>query len=324
MKYPLSKIFFIIILSFFFYSTGLAQTQCNSIKEIFENSDYCDSKKISVRGTISEMLDSDTLSGSKYIFGFWIINENKNRIRVISADNMVLIEGNTVMIDGRYYKKLYANGLNLDDTIVASSNNIQVILTAEELWNDILGPYGESLNTGRKLVIWNKVFIAIIPLFSAVAFYFGLAFYKRRQYRGASFEGHVESLFRRQDWRLVEDNSYRKLNRWVESYSHPDFVFIHRKTNQKIAVECKYKEKEYERILWAYEDQIEHYQDFSAKEKMPVFVIIGIGGRPKNPKRMFLAPLLLVKYPDVKMDYLRKFERDPKRPFLLDNNGSLV
>jgi hypothetical protein len=324
MKYPLSKIFFIVLLSFFSYSISLAQTPCGSLKEIFENSDFCDNKKISIEGAISEVLASTTLNGSKYVFGFWMVDENKSRIRVISANNMVLIEGNAVIIDGRYYKKLYANGLNLDDTIVASSDNIKVILTARELLNDILGPYGESLNTGKKLAIWNKVFIAIIPLFSAGAFYFGLVFYKRRRYKGVSFEGYVESLFRRQDWRLAEDNSYRKLNRWVESYSNPDFVFIHRKTNRRIAVECKYKEKEYERIFWAYEDQIEHYQDFSAKEKMPVFVIIGIGGRPKNPKMMFLAPLSLIKYTDVKMDYLQKFERDSRKPFLLDNKGELV
>ena len=92
----------------------------------------------------------------------------------------------------------------------------------------------------------------------------------------------------------------------------------------KIAVECKYKEKEYERIFWADENQIERYQDFSAKEKMPVFVIIGIGGRPKNPNRMFLIPLHLIKYHDVKMDYLQKFERDPRKPFSLGTDGNLI
>jgi hypothetical protein len=192
------------------------------------------------------------------------------------------------------------------------------------LWNDILGPYGESLNTGKKLAIWNKIFFAIIPVFSVIAFYFGLIFYKRRQYKGISFEGYVENLFNKQEWRIAESNAYRKLGRWVESYSNPDFVFIHRKTNKRIAVECKYKGKEYERVLWAYEDQIEHYQNFSAKEKIPVFIIIGIAGRPKNPKRMFLVPLSLVKYPDVKMDYLQKFERDPRKSFSLNGDGNLI
>lgn len=327
MKIIFTKIFLLFITASLFIPYSAYAQSCNALKEIFENADYCDNKQISVGGTISGILDSATLSGSKYVFGFWMVDENKNKIRVVSADEMVLIDGNVVIVDGGYYKKLYANGLNLDDTIVASSDNIQVVLTAKELWNDILGPYGESLNAGKKLAIWNKVFIAITPLFSAIAFYFGLMFYKRRQYKGISFEGYVENLFNKQEWRIAESNAYRKLGRWVESYSNPDFVFIHRKTNKRIAVECKYKSvsrKEDDRFFWAYEDQIENYQNFSTKTGTPVFVVIGIGGRPKNPKKIFLAPLSLVKYPDVKMDYLQKFERDPRKVFSLDNQGNLI
>src|SRR3989344_8989361 len=171
MKIIFAKIFLLLITASFLVPYNAYAQSCNALKEIFENTDYCDNRQISVGGTISEILDSSTLSGSKYVFGFWMVDENKNRIRVISANEMVLIDGNVVIVDGRYYKKLYAGGLNLDDTIVASSDNIQVVLTAKELWNDILGPYGESLYIGKKLAIWNKVFIAITPLFSAIAFY---------------------------------------------------------------------------------------------------------------------------------------------------------
>src|SRR3989338_5434447 len=326
--------FFPLLITVLFIATNVVYAQsCNTLKEIFENSDYCDNKKISIGGAISEVLDFADLNGSKYVFGFWMVDENKNRIRVISADDMVLIAGNIVIIDGRYYKKLYAGSLNLDDTIVASSDNIQVVLTAKELWNEILGPYGESLYIGEKLATKNEslqkrsiILAALIPLFAVGAFYLGFVFYKRRRFKGRSFEGYIENLFRKnKEWKVGRDNSYRKLRKgWVESYGDPDFVFIHRRTNQKIAVECKYKEKEYEKILWAYEDQIEHYQNFSTKEKIPVFVILGVGGRPKNPKRVFLAPLSQIKYPDVKIDYLVKFERDPKKYFSLDNRGNLI
>lgn len=210
--------FFLLFLVF----SNFAQAQsCNSIKEIFKNSDFCDDKKISIKGTISEVLSSTALSGSKYIFGFWVVDGNKNRIRVLSANDMVLIDGNAVIVEGRYYKKLYADGLNLDDTIVASSDNIQVILTAEELWNDILGPYGESLNAGERMTIKSEslqkrsiVLAALIPLFAVGAFYLGLIYYKRKQFKGRSFEGYVEDLFRNnKEWRVVQDNSYRKLRK---------------------------------------------------------------------------------------------------------------
>ena len=70
--------------------------------------------------------------------------------------------------------------------------------------------------------------------------------------------------------------------------------------------------------------KIEKYQNFSMKEKIPVFVIIGIGGRPKKPRMIFCAPLSMVKYFDIKMDYLKKFERDSKKSFSLDSSGNLI
>lgn len=328
MKYQFSKIFLVIILSFFAYDVTFAQTSCNSLKEIFENSDYCDNNSVSIHGRIYELLDSKlTLQGSKYVYGFQLTDDGTQIIRVVSPDDMVLVKDSEVVIDGRYYKKLYADGLNLDDTIVASGKDIKVILTADELWNEILGPWGATMEKEKILARRNIIFVILIPLVSVGAFWFGLIFYRRRQIRGATFEGYVENLFSKQEWRLAESNAYRKLGRWVESYSNPDFVFIHRKTNKRIAVECKYKSvspKEDNRFFWAYEDQIENYQNFSAKTGTPVFVVIGIGGRPKNPKKIFLAPLSLVKYPDVKMDYLQKFERDPRKSFSLGGDGILI
>jgi hypothetical protein len=324
MKTEFSKIFLLSIAALFIATNVVYAQSCNTLKEIFENSDYCDKNEVSLHAKVYELLDELTLQGSKYVYGFQITDDGQYIIRVVSKDDMVLVKDAEVVINGRYYKKLYADGLNLDDTIVASGKDIKVIITAEELFNEILGPWGVAMNKEKSLVRRNIIFAILIPLFSLGAFFLGLMFYRRRQIKGTTFEGYVESLFSKQEWRLAESNAYRKLGRWVESYSNPDFVFIHRRTNKKIAVECKYKEKEYERILWAYEDQIERYQNFSQKQNIPVFVILGVGGRPKNPKRVFLAPLSQIKYPDVKIDYLEKFERDPKKYFSLDNHGDLI
>jgi len=137
-----------------------------------------------------------TLGGSKYVYGFQITDDGTQIIRVVSPDDMVLVKDSEVVIDGRYYKKLYADGLNLDDTIVASGKNIKVILTADELRNEILGPWGASMEKEKALARRNIIFAILIPLVSAGAFWFGLIFYRRRQIRGATFEGYVENLFR--------------------------------------------------------------------------------------------------------------------------------
>lgn len=325
MKNIFAKTPLLLIVASFFVPYSVHAQSCDTLKEIFENSDYCDNNSVSIHGRVYELLDNKlTLQGSKYVYAFQLTDDGTQIVRVVSPDDMVLVKDSEVVVDGRYYKKLYADGLNLDDTIVASGKNIKVILTADELWNEILGPWGTAMEKEKTLARRNIIFAILIPLVSAGAFWFGLIFYRRRQIRGATFEGYVENLFNKQEWRIAESNAYRKLGRWVESYSNPDFVFIHRKTDKRVAVECKYKEKEYERVLWAYEDQIENYQNFSVKTRTPVFVVIGIGGRPKNPKRMFFVPLSLVKYPDVKMGYLQKFERDPRKPFSLNGGGNLI
>ena len=267
-----------------------------------------------------------TLQGSKYVYSFQLTDDGTKIIRVVSPDNMVLVKDSEVVINGRYYKKIYADGLNLDDTIVASGKDIKVILTADELWNEILGPWGATMEK-KTLARRNIIFTILIPLVSIGAFWLGLIFYRRRQIRGVTFERYVENLFSKQEWRIAESNAYRKLGRWVESYSNPDFVFIHRKTNKRVAVECKYKSvspKEDDRFFWAYEDQIENYQNFSAKNWNSRFCNYRYWWQTKNPKKIFLAPLSLVKYPDVKMDYLQKFERDPKKTFSLNSDGNLI
>ena len=324
--YPRFFIAIIFLFSFFLLNGVVHAQSCDSLKAIFENSDYCDNNSVSIHGRVYELLDNKlTLQDSKYVYGFQLTDDGTQIIRVVSSDDMVLVKDLEVFIDGRYYKKLYADGLNLDDTIVASGKNIKVILTADELFNEIFWPWGTAMEKEKTLTRRNIILAVLIPLFSIGAFAGEYVFYKRRKIKGSRFEGYVEDLFRKnKEWKVERDNSYRKLRKgWVESYSNPDFVFIHRRTNQKIAVECKYKEKEYERVFWAYEDQIEHYQNFSTKEKMPVFAVIGIGGRPRNPRRLFLVPLHLIKYPDIKLDYLEKFERDPRKNFVVDNKGGI-
>lgn len=322
MKYFFIIPFVFITFGFFLNFGNIVQAQsCNSLKEIFENSDYCDGKWISLQGKVYEVLDAQTLQGSKYIYGFQFTDDETNIIRVVSQDKLFLIKNDEVVINGGYHKKLYADGLNLDDTIVASGKNINVILTGEEYTDLLVNYVGKGMLQTEDLQKRSIILIALIPLFSFVAFVIGYHWYRHRKHKGTSFEGYIEDLFRKnKEWKVERDNSYRNLRKgWVESYNDPDFVFVHRRTSKKIAVECKHKPKEYDRIFWAYEDQIEHYQNFSQKQNIPVFVVLGIGGRPKNPKRMFFVLLDKIQYPDVKMKYLEKFERDPKKYFSLDD-----
>jgi hypothetical protein len=44
-------------------------------------------------------------------------------------------------------------------------------------------------------------------------------------------------------------------------------------------------------IDWAKPFQIQTYINYQAQNRIPVFIAIGIGGRPKKPEKLFVTPL---------------------------------
>ncbi|MEK9135384.1 MAG: hypothetical protein AAB451_03800 [Patescibacteria group bacterium] len=243
----------------------------------------------------------------------------------MSQDKLFFVKNDEIVVNGKYYKKFDVDSLNLDDTIVASGKDIKVILTGED-YSDLLVNYvGKEILKNEVLQKGIIILASLAPLFIIGAFIFGYYFYKRRQIKkGRDFENYVENLFSQNEWAIEQKNKFEKLSRWIESKNNPDFIFRNKKTNKRLAVECKYLSKQAKKFWWAKNYQIENYQNFSQKENIPVFVVLGIGGRPKNPKRVFLVPLNQIKYPDVKMEYLGKFEREPRKSFSVDREGNLL
>ncbi len=62
---------------------------------------------------------------------------------------------------------------------------------------------------------------------------------------------------------------------------------------------------------------------FSKKNKMPVFVVLGLGGKPKDPGQCFCIPLSIAKYPEIFPSILEKHERVPKNKKFFWKNGKL-
>jgi len=309
---------FLLFLSF----QSFAQTipVCVSVEEIFKDSNFCNNENVSIQGKV--LGNSTTNNQTKYVSEFKV-SDGQNVIRIKSKDNIFLADNDSVSISGIYYQ----NSANdyADDVIVATAKNINVILNAEDYTDLMINYVGKNKVENENLQKRITALYIIIPFLIFAAFYYGLYFLRRK---GAAFENYAKSLFKKEEWDIDEDNSFRRLRRWVKSYNNPDFVFTHRKTNKKIAIECKYKislpNNEMNKFLWAFQGKIENYQKFSQQRNIPVFVIIGIGGNPKNPKRMFVIPLNQIKYPYVDVKYLEKFERDPRKPFTMNNFGCPV
>jgi len=119
---------------------------------------------------------------------------------------------------------------------------------------------------------------------------------------------------------------------YPESNKYPDLLLEYRPASTSFAVECKWRSKWWkkedgkESIDWAGGDKkIENYNNFSAKNSVPVFVAIGIGGTPDNPKELFIAPLKALKYRYAERSYLERFRKKGKDKnfFFNDKQGTL-
>ena len=78
---------------------------------------------------------------------------------------------------------------------------------------------------------------------------------------------------------------------YPENNSNPDFVF--RYGQQQFAIECKWRESlrgEKSKNPFT-EKNIENYNHFSKERKMPVTIVLGIGGEPCNPEWLYIIPL---------------------------------
>ena len=145
--------------------------------------------------------------------------------------------------------------------------------------------------------------------------------------KGTDFEKYVAGLFTRRsdyfainDW--TRDNHDKSKGIYVESNTNPDLVIRYKPTNEKFAVECKYRSGFYRSqkingpvVKWAAPDQIKRYNAYSRSNRIPVFVVIGVGGSPKNPATMFCIPLKDAKYPEIFPSVFEKYVRDPGKTF---------
>jgi hypothetical protein len=144
--------------------------------------------------------------------------------------------------------------------------------------------------------------------------------------KGTGFEAYVAGLFTRRsdyfaisDW--TRDNHDKSKGIYVESNTNPDLVIRYIPTNEKFAVECKYRSGFYRSqkingpvVKWAAPDQIKRYNAYSWSNRIPVFVVVGVGGSPNNPATMFCIPLKDAKYPEIFPSVFDNTSGIPARP----------
>jgi hypothetical protein len=125
----------------------------------------------------------------------------------------------------------------------------------------------------------------------------------------------------------LKKNKYFTLEHWrsdktvdgifPESNRYPDLKFRFNLHDQQdfFAIECKWRGRAHNgKIEWAKKHQLEQYQKYSKDKNVPVFIIIGVGDSPDDPKHLYVIPLK-----DIKSHIL--YDSDIKKYLKTDNRG---
>jgi len=72
-----------------------------------------------------------------------------------------------------------------------------------------------------------------------------------------------------------------------------DFAVIYKGTKPYVwaGIECKYRREVSNVFQWATENQFNKYNYLQKYLKIPIYIIIGVGGLPNNPKELYFIPL---------------------------------
>ncbi|MEA1985751.1 MAG: hypothetical protein U9N13_08910 [Euryarchaeota archaeon] len=142
--------------------------------------------------------------------------------------------------------------------------------------------------------------------------------------KGDDFEKYVVDLFDEHYFSVVEWTSdiSRKHDRVVESDTNPDLLmrYSHKDRNERFCIECKFRSNLYQNKLhWSKPYQLKRYRNYARESNLPFFVVIGLGGYPSDPERLFCIPIEEAKYPALYPSGFEKFERDPGKNFFWRN-----
>lgn len=137
--------------------------------------------------------------------------------------------------------------------------------------------------------------------------------------KGDKFERYVVDKFDENKFTIVEwtTDTTRKHHRYVEADTRPDLLIRYNLTGEEFYVECKYRSYFYEnKFQWSTPKQMNRYLRFAYEQNKPFFVVLGLGGTPDRPEKIFCIPIQEAKYPELYPSVLTKFSHETGKDFL--------
>jgi len=138
--------------------------------------------------------------------------------------------------------------------------------------------------------------------------------------KGKDFEDYIVKSFKK--------NKHFTLEQWQgdkgvdgiypESNRHPDLKFRFDLHDQQdfFSVECKWRARPLNgKLQWSEKYQLLQYQKYSKDKNVPVFIVIGVGGTPGDPKHLYVIPLGDIKSHILNDGDIKKYLKTDDRGF---------
>ncbi len=145
------------------------------------------------------------------------------------------------------------------------------------------------------------------------------------------FENFITKILesQKQDFKIIR-RSLRQNNPIYQTPSRPSLLLEYIPTKERIALECKFRTSLKrsrtfpDKVLkWATSQQLKDYSKFCEKFHIPLYIAIGLGGSPNDPKKSFCVPFEVAKSPELPPSILEIYRREPKDKSFHWKNGNL-
>ncbi|MFM8912454.1 MAG: hypothetical protein ACKOE6_05960, partial [Flammeovirgaceae bacterium] len=137
--------------------------------------------------------------------------------------------------------------------------------------------------------------------------------------KGHTFEEFVVNRFREKSdyFKWMDATSDKGVQGYYpESNLNPDLQYEYRVGGvaYPFGVECKFRSITTGSIHITKDGQLERYRRFSIEKKMPVFIVLGLGGNPHQPVHLYVIPLAEVR-PIMDRSQLDAYKAQPSFSF---------
>ncbi|MDO9553859.1 hypothetical protein [Rhodonellum sp.] len=141
----------------------------------------------------------------------------------------------------------------------------------------------------------------------------------KNQKAGYDFEKFIVAKFDKKYFTIQNWASDKFIDgQFAESNMHPDIQLSLKLAGKvyPLSVECKWRsEPTSPFVQFASPAQLKRYQEFEDKTGNPVFIALGIGGKPSAPNSLYIIPIQAFQKPVQHLANLAKYRKDVDKLF---------